>query len=526
MQDISNKKGWLFAALILSAALIILQLALIVNQSWSGDYWEHRAVIHELMQHGIYAKHPILKLNVPHQFFSPYAFLLASVANLFHISSKSILDFAAIANLIFFFTAVYLLVILFLDNYNNRYKAFTLLLCSVLFFNGTMAPLYSGYFHIKILLFVTSYPSTFCFNCAVLSAYLFRQALMPSCRWRVLFYAAQLFLLWMILLTHPLTFIVVGILKITVFINAVQFNKIVTAGQIIKAVSVSLLLVVFSFIVASLWPLYPFYSLMKYVNPGNEFHLSSLELYVHPFHQFYPFILIIPLCFFKFNSLRKDAALPVAFILCIIIAAYGFISGSYGFGRIISLLLILGSVFCVKYFLELKTQKQKFFIGLLWLLLAVPYTHSAVKHLYKIAPVTHDEYVRRKAPQSFSFTSHQMRFHKLYFLRAYLIKEEVVLAERSISLFLPAMGVKVVATYYPTYWIKDISQRQEAAEQFFKPSATNTQRKQILQQYEVNYVLLTPDSKEIEFQIKPLVDSSFRVSQNGITLLKIAHSRL
>ena len=69
------------------------------NGVWVDDFWDHSAVVSELIRHPWHPQHPQLGNDLPHVFFTPYSLLVAMVAKLFHLNSVESLSLFGIINL-------------------------------------------------------------------------------------------------------------------------------------------------------------------------------------------------------------------------------------------------------------------------------------------------------------------------------------------------------------------------------------------------------------------------------------------
>jgi hypothetical protein len=65
---------------ILCFILFVLMVLQTINGQWGGDSWEHAAVVRELASHPLHPVHPILLLDAPHSFYSPYALGIALIS--------------------------------------------------------------------------------------------------------------------------------------------------------------------------------------------------------------------------------------------------------------------------------------------------------------------------------------------------------------------------------------------------------------------------------------------------------------
>src|SRR5689334_7882344 len=61
--------------------LCITEIGLIINGDWAGDFWEHCAVLRELIRDPVNPTHPIISSSLPHAFFSPYLVSLGFIGH-------------------------------------------------------------------------------------------------------------------------------------------------------------------------------------------------------------------------------------------------------------------------------------------------------------------------------------------------------------------------------------------------------------------------------------------------------------
>jgi len=64
---------------ILALAILFLMIGHTINGQWVGDFWEHSAVVRELITHPLSPKHPQLSVDAPHAFFFHIHWLLPSL---------------------------------------------------------------------------------------------------------------------------------------------------------------------------------------------------------------------------------------------------------------------------------------------------------------------------------------------------------------------------------------------------------------------------------------------------------------
>src|ERR1700738_3519644 len=77
-------------------------------QPWTGDFWEHAVVLRELSAHPLHPRHPVLDLDIPHPFFSPYLVVLGGVSHYIEFNYFSTLSCAGFINAVLFLVGFYL----------------------------------------------------------------------------------------------------------------------------------------------------------------------------------------------------------------------------------------------------------------------------------------------------------------------------------------------------------------------------------------------------------------------------------
>jgi hypothetical protein len=204
-----HKRAWLLVASALIIFLILIQFFFIFNQPWVSDYWEHRAVLQELFRSPLKPGHPILNVQSPHAFYSPYLVGVAFVGKMLSLSPSAAINLLAICNLLLFICSVWVLSKLFVKH-QDQVKAFTLLLLALLFFWGLHPPYYSSFYHFISLPYIAAYPSTFAFSLSVFSASLFSLILNKKLQIQIVLPLLLLgsCLNFVVLLSHPLTYFI------------------------------------------------------------------------------------------------------------------------------------------------------------------------------------------------------------------------------------------------------------------------------------------------------------------------------
>jgi hypothetical protein len=238
--------------------------------------------------------------------------------------------------------------------------------------------------------------------------------------------------------------------------------------------------------VVSLWPYYPFWDLFLTASSGSQFHTDSKILYEHVFIRIAPALFAFFLISKKDLNYKNEALL--LFIALLIIYIYGIFSGHFGYGRVISF-MVLSLHLLIAYKMSTITiiNKRSFYAILLLIVSCLPYSYYAAKTFYvqlKLAGHKH--------------------YRDYEFLASKLNYKDVVVADSSSLRLIPAFGGRVTASVFPPYWIPDNGNRLYDLTVFFSEEATTSERKSILDKYHAKFILL---DKEHAFLQNNLIDS-------------------
>ncbi len=510
---------WFIASMIACVLFLLCQVIIVELSPWTGDYWEHRAVIKELSLQLLHPSHPILKVDAPHAFFSPYAVLLGAIISVTGISVAAMLNIATIVNLLLFFVAIYLLTRLFVDERSKHPQAFFLLLLMTFFFWGPHAPLYSSFFHFRSFVLILAYPSTFAFICSVFAATVSKKLLLAtfSVARSVTLSILLSLLLCIIILTHPLTFVFASCLLLYVYLNiSVQnnFNRRLFIKNTLLLVGPGIL----ALILANVWPYYPLFALLSYVESGNQFHADSLELYQHVLWKIFPVLLLPFFIFFNRSiSWKKDWPWMICFAVLLLIYGVGFYTKSYGMGRMIAFAVIFCHLLFIKKLVLIREAKA-IWVTLIFVV-TVPYliqSKSTFRYLLT------KSFQRVFDPTSFHQTKHPPKAHLFAFLEPLLEKKSpVVLTDLSTGLFIPAMGGRVVAAGSPVYWVPDAVERKKQVQHFFSSEANDADRAHLIALYKPDYILLTPATASLLPQLHTFIEPQSIARRNGVSLYRV-----
>ena len=184
----------------LSAAVALLMVVQSSKRLWTGDFWEHAAVVRELATNPVSPRHPQILSDAPHAFYSPYTVFAGWVSRATGLDSFRTLAVLGMANLALLLSALWVFSVALL---RRREAAFYVLLFTLVLW-GRQAWDCSGFFHLHVLGYVLPYPSTFAAALALFAASGYCRMLRTGNHlWLIPVALAGL----IVALTHPPTFI-------------------------------------------------------------------------------------------------------------------------------------------------------------------------------------------------------------------------------------------------------------------------------------------------------------------------------
>lgn len=457
-----KSRYWLLCALVFG--LLALRTD---NSFWVGDFWEHSSVIRELATHPLHPLHPQLLSDSPSAFNTPYHLLLGLVVRLSAKSAVEVLAIAGLFNLILFFASFYLFVST-LDRQNRSGLAFYSLLLVLLLW-GTYAWNFSGFYHLRNLGYILPFPSMFAMAISLFGLWLNDLRLKQK---------NELFLIpiWLIaatvLLTHSITFffLAAGLAAFSLQTRRSLWIELLKIGGLLAL----------AFGIAVLWPYYPFIKLMT--GESALYHLSNQVMYQHLLLRVWPLLIGIVLLILE---ARKNWRSPLPWMFAALLGVYlfGWLNGSYSYGRVISYLGVILQITIAIYMLKLEgwvgvrfqaaqAGRAIFSLGTALLLILVTLTAQVIPLIETIQP------------------QESNNLEKYLFLSQYTGQYDVTLTDLPTSMIVPTFGGKVVAYDRPLPFVSDMGQRKEDVLRFYDPQTSVNDRQEILKKYAVKYILL------------------------------------
>lgn len=479
---------WLkYRYLILSLLLFTLMTISISRQFWVGDFWEHSAVINEIAFDPINPKHSLLAVDAPHALFSPYAVFWGLFSRITQIGPIKTLSIAGVLNLILLLLGLYLFIAALFPKDRVGIAFYSLLLILLLW--GSAVWNYSGFFHLRVLGYVLPYPSTFCLGLAFIILAVNQKRILDN---KPAFWALILLLSLVVLLTHQFTFIFLAVGVIAMGICKKDRLRL----ELLQICS----FFIFLFLLASLWPYYPFLKLV--FGAAAVYDNTQKSMYQYLLLRLWPVLIGIPLLIIDYRSNWRQ---PLLIMFGSLVAIYiaGYIFAAFSYGRVIAFLVMIIDFTIAKYLVKLESKPpQKFSRLRHWplvfsasftvLLLALAYTAFVLPALDRTT------------------VNEQKSYEPYYFLYNYTKHYDVILANpgSSKSNPIPTFSGKLVGLYNDLPFIPDLSERVSDAAHFFAVDAAQGEREEVIRKYGVQFVLLenlqTPDGKNLAAAIKSL----------------------
>jgi hypothetical protein len=459
---------------VLAAALFLLMVSETVTQtvdgSWMGDFWEHSAVVRELARHLLHPHHPVLAVDEPHAFFSPYALVLGVFSRVTGVSAVTVLGLAGIANL------ALLLAVLprFVRLFTNEALAPFLALLFTLFLWGRHPLVYSGFFHFDVIGLVLPYPSTFATAVTLWAAVVWAEHLERPRPWHIAVVASSAAV---VLLTHPVVaFFLVALL---VALSAARFGTGTARPAALAAVGGAML------VAAAAWPYYPFFGLLR---DQGVFDLSNKPLYESMLVQVFPALFGVPVLASRLRRRRRDP-LTLVFAALVVVYAIGDATSRWSLGRVLPygvLLLDIALAGQIAAWLGRRRVVPALVFAVALVAVATPLMTlqgPAARMLPPgILPSVRDRYRAESVGSEYG---------RLF---AGVSRASVTIASEPAGWVVPTYGGRIVAPLHPQPFVADLAQRGRDARTFFAEETTDGARQRLLCRYDARYVLV--DTRE------------------------------
>lgn len=445
----------------------------ITNGNWYGDFWEHSAVIQALMTTLISSSHPFFALEADHAFTSPYHWIIAVIGKYFNLDSINSLAIFSIFNICLLFIGLKVYIKSFVKN-NYKYTYFYAVIF-ILFLWGSRPWAFSGFLYFDLISDVLPYPSTFAIALSLIGLGigfdLFRH---PS----LVKQLSLILITSVVLLSHPLTFI---------FLASGLLCQTVVSNKIITTFANRLLVLVIACIIASFWPYYSIFELLK--GAGDVYHLPNKSMYSDVLVKIWPILILSPLLWFSIKS-KETVTILIHILFLLFIYFYGWLSAKYSYGRDITFIIILTQILIANQIANFEIKFSNIYprimcfyritIGIIIICLASTWLYPTfTRSLTVINNFVLDRNI-----------SNQNTYKNLTFLPLFIKKDSVVLSDLSTSWKIPSLGGKVIGALHVQAFISDDKSRRDALIEFFSNDVLPSKRQLIIQKYKPDYLLI------------------------------------
>jgi hypothetical protein len=496
--------------LLLSGVLVLVMVLYLAKHTWPGavDIWEHAAAARELGAHPLHPHHPLLPVDRPHQYFSPYLLVVGLMSRLTGMTIVDTLDVWGVINLVLLLVGLRLFVTKLIDRRHVDFYA----LLFVLFLWGPGAWFFSGFLHFDILAFVLTYPSTFVKGLVFLALWAHLNYLdTDDPRWLV----PTLVISFVVVLTHP-----VDQLFLSVGLVALAFTSPVPRRE--RRLVLTLGTVAAAFLCALLWPYMSIWHILFGAGAEgyrNAFKAADHDLYVNILARCGLALVVLPFVARRLGNWRHDP-LVTMFVGTLALYLYGLVANDPTFGRLISSLQVVGAIILA----DERTKAGDAAAALgppgVPLLRWVQFTTLAVvlagMFFVRNGFIVLPDRLMRHVPYGWAHSYvDNVKISDFDFLASHHRTYPVVMSDVYTSLELPAFGSKVV-NFARAQAFVDTTERGNDLARFYDPSSSAETRRAVLDKYGVSLVVVPVKELTTEpAKHQPLVDMGRVVSRNA-----------
>lgn len=479
--------------LIFSVSLTLFFIFYNAKNDWKADFWEHAATIKELSINPVHPNNPIINSNAPHAFFSPYHLGLALLVKFTNITVVKALYFFSIINLILLLSGIYLF---YRDSVQRDEKSFYTILFFIFLWSG-VPPSWSGFLGFNAIIYSLPYPSTFSIALSFIVFYFTKRILISDDTKKTGIYIPLVILInTIVILSHPITAFASVLVQATIIVVHSIRSKTFRFINYYIIVSISILLLLY---------IYPYYNFFGLLGNSTDYDFQCRNFYLsYLFFVFLPLLFAGPLLVFNKTTYNTEKA--IIFLLFLIIYFFGYFSGKYGFGRILSPIAMLCQIIIAEQMVKLEvsfnTTNKKLFFVIITSLLLLSFNNN-IADAYK------------------QIRNTETPFYKYYQnLENFILPEQVVLCDYGSTFKVNTFGGKTVATYNPQYFEPRIYERRKNHDIFFGETTSSEERKNIIQKYKVDFILLQKKINKRDKTLEKFCESNYsKIYENEIFIL-------
>ncbi|GAA2775425.1 hypothetical protein GCM10010521_62430 [Streptomyces rameus] len=447
-----------------AAVLVVVLLCLVVVRlPWAGDLGMHAATVQRLRHNLAHPGNPLVDADTPSPYYSPWMLLLGVVAKLTGLSVFVVLRLAAYAGLGLLVTGV----LRYVRTLSTHRAAPALALLSLLFLWGPLLFNWSGFLGLNSLALTVAYPSVVALGLAFHFWAWLTRTLRGQAGWGA---SLGLGALWaLILLCHQFTGVVASLGALATLLAARP------ARTVLPRLGAGLVL---GLLVLWLWPYYDFFALFS---AGADLEAIHRPLYQDLAARFGLVLLGVVALVLRWRRDRRDP-LVLFFVLGALVFAAGGLSGHYSWGRALPAALIPAQLAAA---LEAVSAGRRAVRRGWACVLLVALAVGAWTQVGTLGYVLGRDALPGAVAEKYRtpWVGYQ------WIMRAGVRYGDVVMARTFPARQIPAYGPYTVAPGYPDVFLKDAGRREAAVERYFAPGTAAAQRRGILREYRVTWVV-------------------------------------
>lgn len=317
---------------VLSAVLLVWTVAVVIQGRWVGDFALHVATVRSFAAHLASPPDPMIGTPGGSPYDSPYAFALAVVVRLTHLSPIQVLEAAAVANVVLLLVAWRLAA----AQISRHPTTATVSLVAALLLWGWNPPSWSGFPNLWSVALTGPYPSMFALGLELLAW---------TCLWRLRRpgsspgWAAGLGVLMVLLaLVHPFTALTVAVgLAAIAVVRPRSWERTSLVALAVAAVLALALIVA--------WPFSSIGQLLAGDNAFDDIHRPLVDAAVgmHGMQAYGFMLLAVPALVWTLVA-RRDPELALMAVLAVLVFVAAAVTGHLAYARIVPLGMLAGAL--------------------------------------------------------------------------------------------------------------------------------------------------------------------------------------
>jgi alpha-1,6-mannosyltransferase len=453
LDTVNTRYTWLALAL---AASMAMHLGFGIQ---GGDFWQHAAAVRELARHPLAPMHPQLLLTAPTPFFTPYTLGAALVSRATGVDAVSTLSALGIVNLVLWLIGLRVFLSACTRERADTAAFYTLVF--TLLWWGRDPWLYSGFFHLRALVYVLPYPSTFATAITLIALGAnARRVAGGSQLWLPLIALVA----GIVVLTHPLTF---------VFFAIGIAAQVCTSGAPVRD---AIRVVVVMSVVGGLCLLWPYFPLAALVTSQSQvFDADNREMYQGVLRAVWPTMVL-----FGWALTRRSVGWPrwlgaMLAGLCVVYA-FGGSTSRYSYGRTLPGIVLAMQSWAALAIARAETAGIQTPTPSAWWRRALPVAALVIGFALSHGAIR--AFVHPRVDPSYEFLEHVVA------------PDAVVLTDLDSGRIVAAYSGRIVAAAHAIAFVAGMDDRKADVERFFSSGASSAERAETLRKYRVEHVLI------------------------------------